>query len=127
MVIRRGRGGCASEMQACGGEALVGFGDGEADERGHHVALAGGRWQIVGDEQGDTRAIEAGGVGRRRLGEYDSRRSWRGQVDDGTDIELEMAKQGFGRMLGLRGDIGDGHLLGSERLGDADLTSAADA
>ena len=57
------------DVQAGGDEAGAGLTDGQADDGRHDVADAGRSVFVIGDQDGDARAIKAGAVGRRRLGE----------------------------------------------------------
>jgi hypothetical protein len=113
-------------VEACGGGACCGAGEGEAGERGHDEGLGRSGLFWLAEQEADARAIDAGGVRRGGLGDDDAGRSGGGDVGDGAEFESEPADVDGGGALALAEDVGDGDLLCAEAFGDAYGPLAAD-
>ena len=79
-------------MKAGGREPGGGGGEGEPYDGRHDIRGRSRGVVLVADEQGYAGAVEASGVGWRGLGEDDAGGPGRGQVCDGSELQLNPAQ-----------------------------------
>lgn len=115
----------ADNVQAGGGSAGGGRGEGEAGKRGHDEGFRRLCLFGIADEEADARTVDSGCVGVRGLSDDDAGISGCGDVGDGTELEPEAADVDGGGALALTEEVGDGDLLCAEAFSDADGPFAA--
>lgn len=130
------RGGCGyshddilhgGDVQSC----VCEHGHGLGVVHAHYIRHdEGGWWWWIGlaEQDADAGTIDARGVGRRRLREYDAGSIARlaGQVGNDAHVEPDVADVEGGFALLLADYLGNGDALRAEALGDADVPLLTD-